>query len=98
MSRYADLQPVGMGAFGLVWYVMLFLLYVKQPCLPTFGAIPKCDILTYGISYLQLGQGPTHRTSRCGEEDHEAFQHARVSQADLSRAKAVEAFATRECA
>ena len=20
-SRYSDLQPVGMGAFGLVWYV-----------------------------------------------------------------------------
>jgi p38 MAP kinase len=21
-SRYSDLQPVGMGAFGLVWYVL----------------------------------------------------------------------------
>ena len=21
-SRYTDLQPVGMGAFGLVWYVL----------------------------------------------------------------------------
>jgi p38 MAP kinase len=23
-SRYSDLQPVGMGAFGLVWYVLAF--------------------------------------------------------------------------
>jgi hypothetical protein len=25
-SRYSDLQPVGMGAFGLVWSVLLLLL------------------------------------------------------------------------
>ena len=24
LSRYTELQPVGMGAFGLVWYVFFF--------------------------------------------------------------------------
>src|SRR6266542_3699455 len=29
-NRYVDLQPVGMGAFGLVWYVCFLRNYLEQ--------------------------------------------------------------------
>lgn len=31
-SRYVDLQPVGMGAFGLVWYVHILICHRKSSC------------------------------------------------------------------
>ncbi|PWY94858.1 hypothetical protein BO94DRAFT_531797 [Aspergillus sclerotioniger CBS 115572] len=30
-SRYTDLQPVGMGAFGLVWYGRQPLFWISPP-------------------------------------------------------------------
>ncbi|KAF4439031.1 CMGC MAPK P38 kinase [Fusarium albosuccineum] len=33
-SRYSDLQPVGMGAFGLVWYVRPTVPNTKQNLAP----------------------------------------------------------------
>lgn len=41
---------------------------------------------------LQFGQRSAHRLVGSDQEDHEAFQHTRVEQTDLSRAEVVEAY------
>lgn len=58
--RYADLQPVGMGAFGLVWYL-------SQPG-------PITWFISNNIS-MQFSEGPTYWTGSSRKKDHEAFQY-----------------------
>ena len=33
-NRYTDLQPVGMGAFGLVWYLLINVMFPAQMLIP----------------------------------------------------------------
>lgn len=45
----------------------------------------------------QLGQRSTHRAGGGRQKDHEAFQHPRAFEADLSGTQTSEAPSTREC-
>jgi hypothetical protein len=62
VCRYTDLQPVGMGAFGLVWYG-----YLLRPL--------GCATLT--VLRIKLGQGPAYEPVRGCQEDNEAVQYSR---------------------
>ena len=77
-SRYSDLQPVGMGAFGLVWYVDWSPRWLRG------GVAVDANrrIAT------QLGQRPAHQPECRHQEDHEALQHPGARQENLQRTEA----------
>lgn len=85
-SRYTELQPVGMGAFGLVWYVAL---YVAQD-------ISKTKYILTRPLIPQFGQRPIDRTASRSQENHEAVQYPRSVQANLPRAEAAQTSSPRE--
>lgn len=101
-SRYTDLQPVGMGAFGLVWYhtprsfhslaVQNTPPFILPGKLSSAGWLKSSDAIM-----MKLCQGSAHGSIRCCQENHETLQHARSSEADLSRIKAPQASQARKC-
>lgn len=59
-----DLQPVGIGTFGMVWYVC-------------HNASPRCDSQKLkGMCYIQLGTRPIDKRAGSDQEDHEAIQYS----------------------
>ena len=62
-TRYMDLQPVGMGAFGLVWYVIW--------C-PTISELLHHKRLKAEL-VLQLRQGPVFGDIGRSQKNHEAL-------------------------
>lgn len=76
VNRYTDLQPVGMGAFGLVWYDGPARRAGDRPSFCIDGLArangPRADAGSV-FRRMQFGQGSVDRLRRGGQEDHEAL-------------------------
>ena len=101
-TRYVDLQPVGMGAFGLVWsvpnleypIVSHFLTCRFTPRIHPFSTrslILDAILPTTSHFPVQFCEGPALWDICCDQEDHEALFYPRAEQEDVSRAQTAQA-------